>query len=131
MTTATKNRMSAPQRAYALAKAAYDAAHTAMNAKLDAEFPPEMFTDAWYTPEQRELLRRYGARAEVLAKERDVAEFRSLLRQAESCLLEWGHGKVKRLPGYSLAVKELFEVHVGKRADIREELIQLTLNLSA
>lgn len=125
-----EKRMSAAQRAYVLAKEAFDAANGWANAQLDREFPPELFsTTEWDTPEQQALIKRYSERAEEVGKFYDVAHFRDLLRQAEEHLIEWGHSRVKQMPGYTADVTAVFESHVHQRADVRRKVLDLTLRL--
>lgn len=126
-----KVRMSTPQRAYALAKAAYGAAQKLMDERLDAEFPPELFTDDWSSPEQTDLAARYGTRAEVVAAEYNVPQLRQLLRNAEDHLLEWGHSKIQRLPSYTTEIRELFVKHAKQMANIRKDLLDMTFKLPA
>lgn len=122
----------APQRAYLIAKAAYDAANNAKNAQLDKELPPELFgTTKLGSLEQVALLNRYVERAEELAKIYDVPRFRKLLTGAEDCLLEWGHDRIKNLPGYGPEVKAIFNSCVHQRADLRQQVIDLTMRLNA
>lgn len=124
-------RLAPAQRAYALAKSAYQAAYQTVDADLETEFPEGSIPDdAWHNPATTPLLDRYIERMAELSTQRGVPKLRELLRKAEDCLLEWGHGKVQRMPGYSQDIKALFEV-ANRRADVREKLINLTFKLSA
>lgn len=128
----SKVRLSAPQRAYALAKAAYDTANQSVNEKLDQEFPPDTIPDdIWCNPNHAELFDRISNRLAELTEQMDVPNFRELLRKAEDCLLEWGHNTIKRKGGYTKDIRDLFEVHAGQLAHIRNELIDMTFKLSA
>lgn len=117
-------QFSPEQKVYMEAKAAYETVEAIV--KEEKKSIPDIGREV--TDDEIE---KYVEAESAIEEKHDYWKFRSLLREAEKMLLEWGHEQVKRLPqykGHRANLEYLFE-HAPFHLDIEERLINTIMRL--
>ncbi|HEY3363926.1 MAG TPA: hypothetical protein VGK74_02585 [Symbiobacteriaceae bacterium] len=124
-------KYSKEQRAYLVAKAAYDTVYAQYKQRAAQELPT-------YTSEQIDALPSAELKAlcdadTVIYRECGLPALRKALDEAENVLVAWGYEVVKRSPMYQAKKADLDYLFSGKhgRLDIHNQLVDMTIRLKA
>jgi hypothetical protein len=108
---------------YIKAKAKYDTAWATYRAECDKVRTSIM--------DGKDDSEEYANQVEAIADSVGLNEARIQRWQAEDRLLSWAHDKVKALPQYKNHAADIERVYNSPLLKIREQLIDLSLRLSA